>query len=230
MHVNSISRMKWFLDNFVSKTEKKRIKVLDVGSYDMNGSYRHLFVDERFEYCGMDMVPGPNVDIAMKNPYVWNSIETDTFDLVISGQAFEHAEFFWITMGEMARVLKKDGLLCIIAPNNFFEHRTPVDCYRFFTDGMVALARYVSLEVIHAHTNCAPTAKSTKWFSLNLADSMLIAKKPYAGATQFVNLETYVCIPPDQERLRGALVPYQPKFKSILRFLKNLENKFASKL
>lgn len=230
MHVNSISRMKWFLDNFVSKTDHKSIKVLDVGSYDINGSYRHLFADKRFEYIGMDMVPGPNVDIAMENPYVWNTLETDSFDLVISGQAFEHAEFFWITMGEMARVLKKDGLLCIIAPNNFFEHRTPVDCYRFFTDGMVALARYVSLEIVHAHTNCAPKAQSSNWFSMNEADAMLVAKKPYKGVTQFVNLETYVCIPPDQEKLRGALVPYQPKFKSILRFLKRMENKFASKL
>jgi len=196
----------------------------------MNGSYRSLVADKRFEYVGMDMVPGPNVDIAMTNPYVWNTIETDSFDLVISGQTFEHAEFFWITMGEMARVLKKDGLLCIIAPNNFFEHRTPVDCYRFFTDGMVALARYVNLEVLHAHTNCAPTSKSTKWFSLNEADSMMVAKKTYTGATHFVNLDTYVCVPPVQEELRKPLVTYQPKFYSILRFLKKWENKFASKL
>lgn len=33
----------------------------------------------------------------LKNPYDWQEIETDSFDLVISGQAFEHIEFFWIT-------------------------------------------------------------------------------------------------------------------------------------
>lgn len=78
------------------------------------------------------MEEGPNVDVVLKNPYDWDAIESDSFDLVISGQAFEHIEFFWKTMEEMTRVLKKDGLLCLIAPNGFGEHRYPVDCYRFF--------------------------------------------------------------------------------------------------
>lgn len=53
------------------------------------------------------MEEGPNVDVVLKNPYDWDAIESDSFDLVISGQAFEHIEFFWKTMEEMTRVLKK---------------------------------------------------------------------------------------------------------------------------
>lgn len=82
-------------------------------------------------------------------------------------------------MQEMARVLKKDGLLCVIAPNGFGEHRYPVDCWRFFSDGMIALARYTSLTVIHSHTNAAPSPSHHKWFSKCCADSILIATKPY---------------------------------------------------
>ncbi len=213
--------------NYASKIKDRKIRVLDVGSYDVNGSYRHLFVDDKFEYFGLDMEKGPNVDIVLKNPYNWNEIETDSFDVVISGQAFEHIEFFWITMAEMARVLKKDGLLCVIAPNGFGEHRYPVDCYRFFTDGMVALARYVSLDTLHAHTNCAPSAESKDWYSQNSADSILIAQKNYAGAVQYVDFNSYVCVPENHEKVRSGLIPYVPKRRPLVNLIKRIMRLFS---
>ena len=219
MHNSSMLRMKWFVENYASKIVKNNIKVLDVGSYDVNGSYKDFFEDKKYEYFGLDMEEGPNVDIVLKNPYDWNEIETDFFDIIISGQAFEHIEFFWITMAEMARVLKKDGLLCLIAPNGFKEHRHPVDCYRFFSDGMVALARYVSLEPLHAHTNCAPYPNYTDWYSRTNADSVLIAKKPYSGQSKYVNLKTYKCIPANQKILRTGLIKYKEK-RNLLQFIK----------
>ncbi len=221
MHNGSMLRMKWFVDNYVSKINKTKIKILDVGSYDVNGSYKRFFNAEKYEYTGLDIEEGPNVDISLNYPYDWSEIETDAYDIVISGQALEHVEFFWLTMSEMARVLKKDGLLCVIVPNGFEEHRYPVDCYRFFTDGMVSLARYVCLEPLHAHTNCAPDLKNKLWYSRNCADSMLIAKKPYSGQTQFVNIKTYKCIPPNQEILRSGLIPYKQDW--IIKSLKYLK-------
>ena len=84
MHKSSMLRMKWFVDNYALKINNEKIKILDVGSYDINGSYKQLFVNENFEYIGIDMEEGPNVDIALKNPYDWSEIETDSFDIVIS--------------------------------------------------------------------------------------------------------------------------------------------------
>ena len=214
MHNSSILRMGWFVENYASKIKKGKIRVLDVGSYDVSGSYKHLFEDEKYDYVGMDMEKGPNVDITLKNPYNWSETETDSFDIVISGQAFEHVEFFWVTMAEMTRAIGKDGLLCVIAPNGFGEHRYPVDCYRFFTDGMTALARYVGIEPLHAHTNSAPK-NSKGWYSETLSDSVLIAKKPYAGEVQYVNLENYVCVPADQDKLRTTLSPYKWSDKKL---------------
>jgi SAM-dependent methyltransferase len=218
MHKSSILRMKWFVDHYASKISKTEVRVLDVGSYDVNGSYRHLFSAEQYQYTGMDMEDGPNVDIVIENPYDWGAISTDSFDVVISGQTFEHIEFFWITMSEMTRVLKKDGLLCLVAPNGFGEHRFPVDCYRFFTDGMVALAKFVCLEPLHAHTNCAPSLNDIDWYSEKNADSMLIAKKPYSGQARYPDLKEYKCVPENQEGLRSGLVPYPGKKKGIARF------------
>jgi len=208
--------MKWFVDHYASKIPKSEVKVLDVGSYDVNGSYKHLFAEQKYLYTGLDMEEGPNVDLVLKNPYNWDAIATDSFDVAISGQAFEHIEFFWVTVSEMARVLKKDGLLCLIAPRGFGEHRHPVDCYRFFTDGMVALARYISFEPLHAHSNSAPGGKNFDWYSETCADSIVIAKKPYAGNTRYPDLKNYTCVPENQESIRGEFVPYV-KQKGIKR-------------
>jgi SAM-dependent methyltransferase len=196
--------MQWFVENYL-RTDKK-LKVLDVGSMDVNGSYKHLFPSDKFEYIGLDMAPGNNVDLVLSNPYNWNEIKNDSFDIIVSGQAFEHIEFFWLTMSEMTRVLKKNGLMCIIAPNGFGEHRHPVDCYRFFTDGMVSLARYVNLEVLHAHTNLAPNKKLKEWYSKKTADSMLVAKKNYSNGVKFVNTKNYKCIPINHSDINSGFV------------------------
>ena len=197
MHHSSVLRMKWFLNNFLDQDEHYRI--LDVGSYGGNlCTYKDVFKDCNFtniSYTGLDTNEGPNVDFIPKNIYSWSELDDDTFDVIISGQAFEHIEFFWLTMEEMTRVLKKDGLLCIIAPHGFAEHRYPVDCWRFFSDGMVALARWTGLKVIHAHTNAGPSKNEHDWFSRDCADSILIAKKTYSGAARRFNPEGYVCVP-----------------------------------
>lgn len=198
-------RMEFFAQYFASKiASEKPLNVLDVGSLNVNGTYRDFFPDAKFNYTGLDMVPGANVDLVPDSPYLWKELQTDCFEIVISGQVLEHAEFFWITFGEMVRVASLGGLICLIVPNGFAEHRYPVDCYRFFTDGVVALARYYCLEILHAHTNLGPKGDS-RWISATQADCMLVARKPYAGAAKMVDLSTYSCTPADHITL--AQVP-----------------------
>lgn len=213
MHTASMSRMQWFRDQFLNENLAHPRAILDVGSYDVNGCYRGLFESAEFAYTGLDMEPGPNVDIAVNTPYRWAEVPTDSFDVVISGQCLEHSEFFWETLREMTRVLREGGLMCLIVPNGFAEHRYPVDCYRFFTDGMVAMARYVQLEVLHAHTNKGPSTEDRIWFSNDHADSMLIAQKPYSGPAQIVDLSSYNATPPNHDELKAPLVdaPHPPQ-------------------
>ena len=207
MHESSINRMRWFIKNYLDK--EKEYNVLDVGSYDVNGNYKNLFDEKQCTYTGLDMEQGPNVDIVPEHVYKWKEIKDDTYDVVISGQALEHIEFFWITVSEIVRVTKKDGIICLVAPNGFEEHRYPVDCWRFFTDGMVALARYYELQIIHAHTNCAPNLDSKGWYSEKNADSMLIAKKDYEGPTRTIKLENYKCEATSHKDLMGSMIPYE---------------------
>ena len=56
-----------FLNSFISSIEPfyKRPKVLEIGSYDVNGSVRSNFKHVQ-EYVGVDLIPGPSVDVVSK--------------------------------------------------------------------------------------------------------------------------------------------------------------------
>ncbi len=203
MHESSLLRMQWFVDTYLDT--QKSASVLDVGSYDVNGSYKQFFTGPRFTYTGLDMVSGPNVDYVLKNPYQWEEFPDAAYDVVVSGQTFEHTEFFWLTLAEMARVLRPGGYLCIIVPRCDKLHRYPVDCYRFDTDGMIALARYCNLSPLHASTDLAPKGASSQWYNPSMADSMLVAAKPQ-GWNGIVNPATYTFHETDLEQMATGFI------------------------
>lgn len=177
MHQSSLENMRRFQSRYLNSRKGESLDILDLGSMDINGSYRFLFENPNWRYQGMDMAPGPNVDIVLKTPYHWQEVPSESADVFISGQAFEHIEFFWITALEIARVLKPGGLCCLIAPSGGFEHRYPVDCWRFYPDGFRALARFARLDVLAIKTQKEPlshyTDNSNEW-----KDSVLICQKP----------------------------------------------------
>ena len=175
MHKSSMLRMEWFIRTRIHTP----VRVLDVGSFKFDGHrcYRPLFTDIKADYVGLDMADGPNVDLVVENPYKWDELQNDSFDVVISGQAFEHIEFPWLTMQEISRVLKPNGLCCVIAPNGGYRHRTPTDCLRFFEDGMLALAKYAGFEPLHVSVNSAPANAAEAWFNATWKDCILVAKK-----------------------------------------------------
>ncbi len=121
--------------------------VADWGARDVNndgGVYRPLFAD--CDYQGVDIEPGPNVDIVVpaNDP---SSIPAESFDAVISGQCLEHTERPWLVVKEMARVLKPGGVCILIAPWTWCIHRFPVDCWRILPDGMRVLCGDAGLVV-----------------------------------------------------------------------------------
>ena len=46
-----------------------------------------------WNYVGVDQSFGKNVDLVLSDPYKWNEIESESTDLLISGQALEHVEY-----------------------------------------------------------------------------------------------------------------------------------------
>jgi hypothetical protein len=63
-------------------------------------------------------------------------------------------------MLEIARVLKPEGLCCLIALSGGSEHRYPVDCWPFYPGRFTALARFASLEVLEVYSRNGTTGYS----------------------------------------------------------------------
>ena len=180
MHKSSYLRMEYLLQYYSCLLEEreKPIKVLDIGSYDQNGTYKDLFQKERYNYLGLDLSPGPNVDIVPENIYSWKELNSEMFDLVISGQVFEHIAYPWLTMQEIGRVLTPSGVGIIIAPNSGREHKAPMDCYRFFADGLRALAEWAGFYVWHAGVAGVPDIQGTDDWISEWNDATLVIQKP----------------------------------------------------
>lgn len=189
MHKSSFLRMgrliKYY-EPFFHKSNGK-INVLDIGSYDVNGTYREILDVSQYCYTGLDMEPGKNVDIVPKDIYHWNEISDQSFDLVISGQVFEHIEYPWLTIREIARVLKPSGFCIIIAPNAGTEHKAPKDCYRYFADGLAALAKWADLKVHHTSVGGMPETENPWEWMNDWNDGCMVAQKEPSESTLTVN-------------------------------------------
>lgn len=109
--------------------------VFDIGSYDVNGSHKPSVLAAGFQYVGLDISPGPNVDFVVP-PYLWNLLANDSCDYVISGSCLEHVEAPWLWAKELERVLSPGGMCIVLLPYSIGEHRYPVDCYRILPDGL----------------------------------------------------------------------------------------------
>lgn len=109
-------------------------RTLDVGSLDVNGCVRSMFRD----YVGVDMRPGPNVDVvanAHELPF-----PDESFDNVLCLEMLEHDEEFWTSIAEMKRVLKPGGTLVVTTRGiHFPRHDYPNDYYRFTGDALRCL-------------------------------------------------------------------------------------------
>ena len=132
MHAEALAAMTVLLGRW---PDGLRANVLDVGAYDVNGTYRPLVKGLGWDYTGLDQEPGPNVDLVASDPYHY-PIADGAYDIVLSGSTMEHVEAIWRWVPELVRVLRPGGMLAIVTHWQFPEHRYPVDCWRIMPDGM----------------------------------------------------------------------------------------------
>lgn len=84
-------------------------KVLDMGSFDVNGNNRYLFSGG--SYIGVDAGPGKNVDV-VSLAHEYNDPDS-SFDVVVSTEMLEHDMYWRESLLNMLRLLKSGGMLLI---------------------------------------------------------------------------------------------------------------------
>lgn len=179
MHASSMTNMRLCIEKYLTPRLKSgsagTVRVVDIGSQDVNGSYRSLFDPASWDYLGVDMAPGRGVDLVIDNPYRI-PLNDGYADVVISGQMLEHSEYFWLAFAEQVRLVNDDGFIVMIAPSKGPIHRFPVDCYRFYPDAYAGLAKLTNTVLIDCWMDTA-----SEWGDL----VGVFAKNPRAGFTRF---------------------------------------------
>jgi SAM-dependent methyltransferase len=177
MHQSSLACMAHFVAEHLSARVDDELLIVDVGSADVNGTYRALFAAERWTYIGCDLEPMGNVDRVLSGPYSPLPFADESVDVVVSGQVLEHVAFPWVVAAEWARVLRRGGLLCVIVPGSGPEHRHPIDCYRFLPEGLAALVHWAGLQIVELGRSDLDgwSDNSSEW-----QDSMVVAARGWA--------------------------------------------------
>lgn len=144
--VLALFRLSWcqhseyFLGQFLSLylNASAPLRVLEVGSrrVSVNGPGLRALSSPHWQWVGIDIVEGPCVDIVLKDPYEF-PFRDGEFDVVISSDAFEHVDLFWLTFLEMCRVSR--AYIYLTAPSYGEYHGFPGDSWRFLADSPKSL-------------------------------------------------------------------------------------------
>lgn len=114
------------------KPDVTGLRVLEVGSCNVNGSVRPLF-DGAGLYFGIDIQGGPGVDlvIPVEGMTLRDDMYFEYFDVVVSCEMLEHAEHWSTAFHAMADLLKPGGTLLLTARGPGFPRHNPPDHWRF---------------------------------------------------------------------------------------------------
>ena len=83
-------------------------RIVEIGSLDINGSVRRFF-DAPGEYVGVDLGPGRGVDVVCEGQNYDGA--TNSFDVAISAECFEHNPHWEETFLNMVRMVRDEGLV-----------------------------------------------------------------------------------------------------------------------
>lgn len=116
--------------------------VLEVGSYDVNGSVRPWLQPSAKRYWGVDMREGPHVDEVLDITASADDIEPaigslawdkkGSWDIVVAAEVLEHVEHWHVAIENLQLLLKPGGTLVVTTRSLGFPlHEFPNDYWRF---------------------------------------------------------------------------------------------------
>lgn len=179
MHLSAYDKVRTLLEGYLTAHRHRHLKMVEIGSMVAEATQfdiKPLLAGAEWEYTGVDIAAGRNVDVVLADPHNWREIPAQSVDILLANQVFEHVEYTWNAMFDIARVLKPRGVAVIVSPSSGPEHRFPLDCWRIYPDGWRALCNYSGVNAVEVYTQWQPLFYcdgSEKW-----KDSCLFLQKP----------------------------------------------------
>lgn len=138
MHDESYNQMAALIRRFHPEDDGNAVRVLDVGSRDVNGTYRPLVEERGWKYTGLDFAEGPNVDVVSQKALKFPLAAGD-FDVVLCGNMLHCVDQPGKLIAEMVRVLRPGGLLVVVTIWKWGYNPYPEDYFRYLDAGIRVL-------------------------------------------------------------------------------------------
>lgn len=122
-----------YLQRVVTRADVQGKDILEVGSYNVNGTPRVVFAPYAPKsYIGVDQEAGPCVDRVVNATNLVATLGKDSFDVVLSTEMLEHARDWRAAVNSMKSVVKPGGILFITTRGPGFPfHGFPEDHWRY---------------------------------------------------------------------------------------------------
>jgi SAM-dependent methyltransferase len=143
MHLNS----RLLFEKYALTCFRSGMRVLEIGPDGFPSSYQKMVIDAGIAWDTVDLQDDPRLTYRAQSEYRF-PIPDNSYDVVVSGQVIEHVRKVWVWIREVSRVTRVGGTVITINPVSWPYHDYPVDCWRIYPDGMVALYDEGSLDVV----------------------------------------------------------------------------------
>lgn len=139
-----------FVQRAVGPEEVKGKDIIEVGSYDVNGSVRpYLEGLAPASYLGVDIRRGPGVDLICEAELLVDRLGVESFDLVVSTELLEHVRDWRLVVTNMKRIVRPGGLIVITTRSRGFQlHDFPNDFWRYEPSDMRVIFADCSIEML----------------------------------------------------------------------------------
>jgi SAM-dependent methyltransferase len=127
-----------FVAKTLSKEEVTGKRIIEVGSYDVNGSCRKLIEFWRpAQYIGVDIQKGPGVDVICNAENLVEKFGKESFDIVVSTEMLEHVRDWRKVISNIKNICKLGGRILITTRSyGMGGHGFPYDFWRYEIEDM----------------------------------------------------------------------------------------------
>jgi len=130
-----------FVANNLAYDEVQGKDVIEVGSFDINGSPRSIIM--RYmpkSYLGVDIQSGNGVDLVCNAEDLMTHFNKSSFDVVVTTELLEHVLHWQNVISNLKQICKPGGIIIITTRSKgFIFHSYPYDYWRYEVEDMISI-------------------------------------------------------------------------------------------